>query len=685
MGAPTETSWGSIAGSYCRIGIYKSKTETNTKISYAIQVWFWSKYSVADAFNSLYFDVNNDGESPTTFVKSPEILTEWDSGDGWHANNQIKIYETTVEFTRTTSNQTRYAVALLKNVDKAKGAMEWAVPLDIPAIPKYTITFDANGGTGAPASISQFKNANATIPTTKPTRTGYTFEGWGTPATATTATYQPGDAITTRTDTKLYALWTALTYSVEFDANGGDGAPTAQTKTHGTALKLSTTVPTKSGYTFKGWGLSATSTTATYQPGGSYTNNSAATLYAVWELAYKIPIIYNLTANRCDSSKTLKEDGTYALVSFNWECFFDVTEIIVAWSSPSSVKTESSLEANGKSGLKNVSIGGGLLDVEKTYSITVTVTDSGGSTSSSITLPGSIFPMDVLNGGKGISFGKNAELENTAEFAFDAKFNKPVYGKALGMDRLPAIPANSDFNDYMETGCYAVQSNAISETCKNIPVKRAGRLEVWASTGEGVRLAQWSYLRQRFIPYNSPNAVYERELTRGEDNTWTYYDWWRSSLTPNASEKVYSKAAITIALGAASAMTSKNTYTQIPLNQSVVSTGSRLTLDSNSIKIGKNIEYVKVSGQALMQCGSTAGNRHVRIQKVRNGTTTGVAWTFVSGTQGEDTHLTLPPVIVAVQENDILKMVYYTSDTTDQLSSGSILNGWQTYMTVEEI
>ena len=86
-----------------------------------------------------------------------------------------------------------------------------------------------------------------------------------------------------------------------------------------------------------------------------------------------------------------------------------------------------------------------------------------------------------------------------------------------------------------------------------------------------------------------------------------------------------------------------------------------------------------------MQCGSTAGNRHVRIQKVRNGTTTGVAWTFVSGTEGKDTHLTLPPIIVAVQEDDILKMVYYTSDTTDQLSSGSSANGWQTYMTVEEI
>ena len=70
---------------------------------------------------------------------------------------------------------------------------------------------------------------------------------------------------------------------MSYDANGGTGAPAAQTKTHGTALTLSSTKPTRTGYTFLGWAASKTATSAQYQPGGSYTANAAATLYAVWK------------------------------------------------------------------------------------------------------------------------------------------------------------------------------------------------------------------------------------------------------------------------------------------------------------------------------------------------------------------------------------------------------------------
>ncbi len=78
---------------------------------------------------------------------------------------------------------------------------------------------------------------------------------------------------------------TAKTYTVSYNANGGSGAPSSQTKTHGTTLTLSSTVPTRSGYTFLGWSTSSTATSATYAAGGSYTSNSAATLYAVWSQA----------------------------------------------------------------------------------------------------------------------------------------------------------------------------------------------------------------------------------------------------------------------------------------------------------------------------------------------------------------------------------------------------------------
>jgi len=72
------------------------------------------------------------------------------------------------------------------------------------------------------------------------------------------------------------------TYTITYDANGGTGAPASQTKTYGTALTLSSTKPTRSGYEFLGWSTSSSATTAAYTAGGSYTANASATLYAVW-------------------------------------------------------------------------------------------------------------------------------------------------------------------------------------------------------------------------------------------------------------------------------------------------------------------------------------------------------------------------------------------------------------------
>ncbi|MCM1391419.1 MAG: InlB B-repeat-containing protein, partial [Ruminococcus sp.] len=69
----------------------------------------------------------------------------------------------------------------------------------------------------------------------------------------------------------------ANTYTIKYDANGGSGAPSSQTKTHGVNLILSTTKPTRTGYTFLGWSTSSSTTSATYSAGGSYTSNSSAT------------------------------------------------------------------------------------------------------------------------------------------------------------------------------------------------------------------------------------------------------------------------------------------------------------------------------------------------------------------------------------------------------------------------
>ena len=72
-------------------------------------------------------------------------------------------------------------------------------------------------------------------------------------------------------------------YQISYDANGGTGAPKEQRKVHGTELKISETIPTRTGYEFQGWATTNTATTAELKAGGNYTTDKAVILYAVWK------------------------------------------------------------------------------------------------------------------------------------------------------------------------------------------------------------------------------------------------------------------------------------------------------------------------------------------------------------------------------------------------------------------
>ena len=87
------------------------------------------------------------------------------------------------------------------------------------------------------------------------------------------------------------SIFPYATYAIKYNANGGSGAPSSQTKTYGTALTLSSTKPTRTGYTFKCWNTKADGSGTNYNVGASYTSNAATTLYAVWT-EHKLTINY---------------------------------------------------------------------------------------------------------------------------------------------------------------------------------------------------------------------------------------------------------------------------------------------------------------------------------------------------------------------------------------------------------
>ena len=72
----------------------------------------------------------------------------------------------------------------------------------------FDVTYDANGGSGAPSAQLKRKDTDLTLSTAVPTRTGYTFAGWNTAADGSGTSYAAGATYTADADVTLYAQWT---------------------------------------------------------------------------------------------------------------------------------------------------------------------------------------------------------------------------------------------------------------------------------------------------------------------------------------------------------------------------------------------------------------------------------------------------------------------------------------------
>lgn len=175
----------------------------------------------------------------------------------------------------------------------------------------YTVTWNANGGTVSPASVSKTHGSTlGTLPT--PTRAAtaeysYTFAGWFTAASDGT---QISSTTTVTRNVTYYAHWTATkrSYTATFNGNGGGTpSPSTITKKYNTALGTLPTC-TRTGYTFLGW--------YTASSGGTKISTTTVvtkdiTYYAQWSINS-----YTLTFNPnggtvTPTSKNLEYNSAY--------------------------------------------------------------------------------------------------------------------------------------------------------------------------------------------------------------------------------------------------------------------------------------------------------------------------------------------------------------------------------------
>ena len=139
--------------------------------------------------------------------------------------NEIETYDDIYAYVNNQNNELRVAFYTALGRERASTYKSWSdyisneIIIDSGETPgeetktEYTITYNANGGTGGPSSQTVKEGEKITIPTDIPTKTlfgsyQYKFKGWSTSNSyGATAQYQPGDEYTSTGNVTLYAVW----------------------------------------------------------------------------------------------------------------------------------------------------------------------------------------------------------------------------------------------------------------------------------------------------------------------------------------------------------------------------------------------------------------------------------------------------------------------------------------------
>ena len=240
--------------------------------------------SLAAEQNSASIGVSGstvNGGSTVNFTATPNTGYEV---EGWYSSYSAGVFSDKIDAAGTSTTYNAVANSTLNVYVKFK-------------LSTYTITYaNMTGATNHASNPATYNYESSAITLQTPTKEGYTFGGWFTNADllAEHAAGTPAIANHSTGDKTFYAKWTAYSYTVRFNANGGSGSMDDETGfVYGTNKALTANAFTRPGYTFNGWATSANGEKV-YDDGESVSilpasNGATVDLYAVWtERPYKI-------------------------------------------------------------------------------------------------------------------------------------------------------------------------------------------------------------------------------------------------------------------------------------------------------------------------------------------------------------------------------------------------------------
>ena len=247
----SETTCGSKSSSNLGNNLYltiKLKVQfngstTSPKINVKPVITASGNYTSPDWWGTLYLE-NSSGTSLKSWEHDSAGYKEVSSFVGvslkWHSYSGSGIYPW----------------AYYNGTDYARGSV-WETSQSIGTLttPLYQVIYDLNGGTGSISNTKHVKLYSATVTSTTPTRTGYTFTGW---KDSSGNSYASGATIAARSsDITLTAQWSQITYNVSISAGEGTTITfnnktytnTTKTVSIGYGTNCPYTIKANSGYT----------------------------------------------------------------------------------------------------------------------------------------------------------------------------------------------------------------------------------------------------------------------------------------------------------------------------------------------------------------------------------------------------------------------------------------------------
>ena len=354
---------------------------------------------------STYGSYNADAVSGSITIDG----TKYSFKHSFSANTTTTLATKSKSVSRTTSSKS-VSIKATYATDTSSGTISKSGTVSVSARPKYTVTFDGNGGSSSSTSV--YSGYTATFPSS--TRTGYTLSNWGA------SSYMAGSKTPAISAARTFkASWTANNYTITYNANGGtDGTVTSQSRTYNADMLIDTgATPSRKGYNFLGWAMADTATTAQYTSlYPASTSTAEITLYAVWAASYTPPAfdLSKTIAVRYDTATgTTSQDSKAIKINVAWTngknadaTAAQVTSVKYEYKLSTATSWSTLAMHTGLSGTTDSLIASSVtFDTASSYDIRITLTDENTSVSYTTFVSKASYIWRVPNGGQSLELG----------------------------------------------------------------------------------------------------------------------------------------------------------------------------------------------------------------------------------------------------------------------------------------